>query len=271
MNKISINEEQNICELYLNGLSMDKIAIMYNVSKTPIIRILKKHNVESRDDSHKGRLYSIDESYFETIDTPNKAYILGLFYADGMNKEDSGLIKIELQERDKNIIYRINEELKSNYPIKKHELSKKNPNHQDTYCLQFVNRKISHDLAKLGVIQNKSLKLSFPTFLPKELVRDFIRGYLDGDGHIRWAKTRFITICSTPLFCSALEAFLSDELGIESRIHNTKNENTKVLHVFKIWQIKKLLTYLYEDSDLHIERKYNLFVEICKLDNSLTA
>lgn len=271
MKKIAKEEETKICDMYLNGLSMEKIANIYNVSRTPIERIFREHGVQTRDDNHKGRIYSIDESYFENIDTPNKAYILGLFYSDGMNKENTGLIKMELQETDKNIIYRINEELKSNYPIKKHELSKKNPNHQDTYCLQFVNRKMSKDLANLGVVQNKSLKLEFPNFVDKSLMRDFLRGYLDGDGHIRWSTTRFVTFCSTDSFCYGLEKYLKEELGISSKIYSTKNCKTKVLHVFKICQIKKLLNYLYDKSDLHIDRKYNLFLNICKTDNSLTV
>lgn len=264
MKKIQRFEEQKICDMYINGMSMDKIASLYGVSRTPIKRIFKEHNVQIRDDSHKGRIYSINESYFEKIDNPNKAYILGLFYADGMNKEDTGLIKIELQERDANIIYRINEELNSNYPIKKHELSKKNPNHQDTYCLQFVNRKISKDLAELGVISRKSLLLSFPTCVPQKYMCDFLRGYVDGDGHIRTKEKHFVTICGTPKFCNSLGQLLKTELGIDYKIHATHNDRTQVLHVFKIEQVKRLLEYLYADSELHIERKYSAYLYICK-------
>lgn len=263
MKKIQKSEEQTICDMYINGMSMEKIAKVYGVSRTPIERIFKEHDIQTRDDSHKGRIYSIDESYFENIDTPNKAYILGLLYADGMNKEETGLIKIELQEKDANIIYHINEELNSNYPIKKHELSKKNPNHQDTYCLQFVNRKISKDLANLGVTARKSLTLTFPTCVPKEYMRDFIRGYVDGDGHIRTKEKHFVTICSTPEFCQGISEILINELGVDCKIHNTQNDRTKVLHVFKINHVKKLLEYLYSNSELYIERKYNSYLYIC--------
>ena len=264
MRKIQKSEEQTICDMYINGMSMEKIAKAYGVSRTPIERIFKEHNIKTRDDSHKGRIYSIDESYFENIDTPNKAYILGLLYADGMNKEETGLIKIELQERDSHIIYHINEELKSNYPIKKHELSKKNPNHQDTYCLQFVNRKISKDLANLGVTARKSLTITFPNCVPDKYIRDFIRGYVDGDGHIRTKEKHFITICSTPEFCQSLGELLKSKLGIDYKIHNTRNDRTQVLHVFKIKQVKKLFEYLYSDSQLYIERKHDAYLYICK-------
>lgn len=270
MKKIKECDESRVCELYLNGMSMDKISKIYGTSRTPIERILQTHGIQSRDHSHKGRLYHIDESYFEAIDSANKAYILGLFYSDGMNKEESGLIKIELQERDSAIIYKIRDELKSDYPIKKHELSKRNPNHSDTFYFQFVNRKISQDLARLGVTSRKSLTLTFPTCVPKEYMRDFLRGYLDGDGHIRWKESRFITICSTKQFCEQTQIFLQRELGIVSKIYNTKNEKTKVLHIFRIPQIKKVLEYLYGNSELYIDRKYSLYLEICN-GKSLSA
>ena len=270
MKKIKESEEVRVCELYLSGMSMDKISRIYGTSRTPITRILKTHNIQSRDDSHKGRLYVIDESYFEVIDTANKAYILGLFYSDGMNKEDTGLVKIELQERDADIIYKIREELKSDYPIKKHELSKTNLNHRDTFCLQFVNRKMSRDLANLGVVSRKSLNLTFPSCVPKEYMRDFLRGYLDGDGHIRWKQTRFITLCSSTSFCESAQKYLFAELNIISKLYKTKNPNTKVLHIFRISQIKKFLEYLYKDSELYINRKYSLYLEICE-SKSLSA
>lgn len=270
MRKIKECDESRVCELYLSGMSMDKISRIYGTSRTPIERILKTHNIQTRDDSHKGRLYTIDESYFEEINTANKAYILGLFYSDGMNKEDVGLIKIELQERDADILYKIRDELKSDYPIKKHELSKKNPNHKDTLCFQFVNRKMSKDLATLGVTSRKSLTLVFPSCVPKEYMRDFLRGYLDGDGHIRWKETRFITLCSSTSFCESVQEYLFKELNIVSKLYKTKNFNTKVLHIFRIPQIKKFLEYLYKDSELYINRKYSLYLEICE-GESLSA
>ena len=35
------------------------------------------------------RIYSLDENFFEKIDTERKAYILGFVYADGNNKSQN--------------------------------------------------------------------------------------------------------------------------------------------------------------------------------------
>ena len=46
-----------------------------------------------------------------------------------------------------------------------------------------VSNKLVSDIEKLGVIENKTLVLTFPE-LPTELVHHFIRGYFDGDGSV---------------------------------------------------------------------------------------
>jgi len=45
--------------------------------------------------------YSTNQILMNNIDTEEKAYWLGFFYADAYNKESTGQIIIELQERDK--------------------------------------------------------------------------------------------------------------------------------------------------------------------------
>lgn len=77
---ISSDEHEHIIQLYKSGLSQQKIGDIYGVKYYIIGKILKKYNIPARDDSHKGRKYSINEHYFDKIDSPNKAYILGLFF-----------------------------------------------------------------------------------------------------------------------------------------------------------------------------------------------
>ena len=102
------------------------------------------------------------------------------------------VIKIELQERDKDILEEINKELGSNRELYFNDLSSKNSNHQNTYGLIIVNKHMSEILKQKGMMQNKSLVLKFPEWLDEDLYSHFIRGYFDGDGHIEWTRTKFI-------------------------------------------------------------------------------
>lgn len=113
-NEIVFSSEQleDIKELYLHGTSSVKIGKKYNVSYRTILRTLNKLGVEISH-SNSIRKYSINEHYFDEIDTPNKAYILGFLYADGSNSMGKGTVSMALEECDRHILESIRKELNS--------------------------------------------------------------------------------------------------------------------------------------------------------------
>lgn len=271
---IPVEEYENIINLYKSGLSQAKVGEIYNVGHYIIGKILKKCGVVARDDSHKSRKYTINENYFDNIDTQNKAYILGLLYSDGCNYPPQHRVKLELQERDKSILDKINIEIQSNKPLSFNNLNSKNANWQNTYRLDITNKHISNKLVELGMVQNKSLILEFPIWLDESMYASFLRGYLDGDGHIEWSNTRFITLVGTSQFCNYVKDFCENKLDIKCSICNTasKDSNTKLLYIHGRQRMKQFLDFIYQDADLYIERKYNIYQNICmemNINNSL--
>lgn len=271
---ISTDEYENIISLYQSGLSQAKVGELYNVQGYVIGKILKKCGIQARDHSHKSRKYTINENYFDNIDTPNKAYILGLLFSDGCNYPPQHRVKLELQERDKDILDKISIEIGSNKPLAFNNLNNKNTNWQNTYRLDITNKHISDKLIELGMLQNKSLTLEFPEWLDISLYGPFLRGICDGDGHIEWNKIRFISIASTSQFCEYVKMFCKEYLNIDCSIYDTANKtsNTKVLHIFGKDKIKDFLDFIYKDVGLCIERKYNIYQKICNemnINNSL--
>jgi hypothetical protein len=109
--------------------------------------------------------------------TPESAYLLGLFYADGcLNK--GGLCTY--RTKDKQLINLVRQLLNygnirtESYPTKKGPKS--------IYSIAF-GQHMSKDLQLLGMpISPKANKLTWPPNLPPHLTRDFIRGFFDGDG-----------------------------------------------------------------------------------------
>lgn len=264
--KIQIDEYNNIVNLYMEGKTQDFIANVYGVGRTTIKRILTKMKVCLRDHSHKRRIYNINENYFDSIDTPNKAYILGLLYSDGCNAESTNTIKLELQEKDKEILEKIREELNYDAPLACNPLHEKNQNWKDCYRLCITNKHMSETLARLGMMANKSLILKFPEWLSPDLIPHFIRGYLDGDGHIEWSRTRFISIAATVDFCEYLQSYLLSTLGIKTSIYNigNKDTSTRSINIFSKDNIYNFLNYIYKEAELYINRKYETYQSICK-------
>ena len=133
--------------------------------------------------NYSNRKHTFDETFFDKIDTEEKAYTLGVLYSDGnnMSHPTSGGFLISQLERDKDILEKIKKSIKSTYPLKE-ETQKING--KIKYTLYVYDKSITKKLENVGVLKNKSLTLKFPTFISDDLMPHFIRGYFDGDGSI---------------------------------------------------------------------------------------
>ena len=274
-------EQDDIVNSYLSGESSVSIGKRYNMSHKPILKLLHKLNVEVSQ-AKLVRKYSLDEKYFDQINTANKAYILGLLYSDGSNNPQKSTISISMQEEDKNLLEKVRLEIKSENPLEFLDYSNKHSfgyNYKNQYRLIFFSTYMSNRLSQLGVIPNKSLKITFPTFISKELMPHFIRGVYDGDGSIcRQIKNEnnhaiLITITATDNFCNSLKKIIKEELNINSGIYDASchNEITKVLSISGRNICKKFLDWIYQDADIYLERKYNRYIEYYNINNSLLA
>lgn len=131
--------------------------------------------------------YEVDDDFFKVIDTEEKAYILGFFFADGTTMEFNGkLIGVSFTqlEQDVDILEKIKSAMKSSNVFYK-ETQK--TNEKTKYKLSIRSKQLAKRVRELGAGPKKSLTLKFPDeniFKSKDLIRHFIRGYFDGDGCI---------------------------------------------------------------------------------------
>lgn len=259
--QFSDEEIKKMYELYNSGLTLDDLGRKYNVDASEISFLFNKFGFKRRDNSHSKRKYTLNENYFDVIDTQNKAYFLGLLYADGRNRTNVHKITISLKEDDKHILESFKEELGSNAPLKLIPMSKKKETFSDQYRLIICNQHMSDTLEKWGMVSNKSLILEFPDFLPENLIPHFIRGYFDGDGFI--SETPYVTtIVSTLSFCEHVQNILNQR-DIYSKIYNTHNKetSTRTLSMTRKTECIKFLDYIYSDANLYLHRKHNIYME----------
>ena len=153
------------------------------------------------------RVNNFNDDYFETIDTEDKAYFLGLLFADGNVYTARNRIQITLANEDAYILKAFADCIgyTGKMYIDREKYSK----------LILPSKKMCADLTRLGCTPNKSLTLQFPTEVPDELMHHFIRGYFDGDGHISKDKRLInpyyhINITSTKEFIIVLKKILMD-------------------------------------------------------------
>lgn len=248
-----------IIEMYCNGDSLKEIGHALHFSPETIKKILEENNISIRNISQSSSVYDINENYFDAIDDQNKAYILGLLYADGNRSGSSNTITINLQERDRDILDKIKHCIGFSGPL--HYIDYHGEwNRQNQWKLAFSNKHMAEQLYQYGVVPNKEFKVEFPTFLDEELLPHFIRGYLDGDGCIVKSEKR-VSMTGTIMLLSGIKEYVESILGIHFSIQHYKKKNpiTCDIRVAGRNQCKKFLDYIYDNATIYLNRKYELY------------
>ena len=271
----SDNEKRNIIAEYNKTKNISLTAKLFNVQTQNIIPILKESNVQLSDVSSARRKYEINEHYFDIIDTPNKAYCLGIWYADGCVSSTNNGIYLNLQDTDKSLLEQINKELNNTKPLKYVEKSKENSNWKDIYGIVIYSKTMKEALIKNGVLPRKSLIIQYPTFLPDELQNHFIRGVFDGDGSIFTLNTGYtgISIVGTRMICEGIRDAVEKIIDIHGYVYDCSCDNN-VTCVFRLYTKKdiiKFLDWLYKDSTIYMERKYCKYIQFKQSINNSIA
>lgn len=272
MQKTSVEDRQEIVRLYQEEWATKKIADRFGISTVAVLGILKRRNVIIRSQSELQRKYPIDETFFDVIDTQEKAYFLGILYADGYNDTSRNSVNLSLKEEDKRLLVDLSNLIQPSKPLQFIKLQQ--PTWSDQYRLVIANKHISKRLAELGCIKAKSYTLSFPDFFPLELVPHFIRGYYDGDGSLMCHNNKIysISIVGTESFCSALAKIFKKELAVGSYIrarHKDKKHNIRMLEISGNRQVLRVLNWLYCDATIYLKRKQKKYLDLMEYHKTI--
>ena len=191
-----------------------------------------------------------DISFFENW-TPESAYIIGLWAADGYAnvRPGKGVAVSISQSHGGGICERIQEIAGrgSVYYIPQHKSHRWTLHSRKLY--EFLNDLFGHD------VQAKSLIMQWPN-VPEEFERDFLRGAFDGDAYLGIGNNGSAAIrlsCGSIEFRDALIAKVSNLTGIDAITSTDKLG----VHLAIYGGIKAicLAEWLYQDGDLAIPRK----------------
>ena len=249
----------------INDKTLKELSIEFGVQPQSIRNLLRKNNIEITN--KKTRDFPRDSNYFEEINTPEKAYWLGMLFADGSIYHNS----IALCLKDKEHVEKFRKALGAKNKITTVIDNRfSSPCYTYRFCIR--DKKIASDLSKYNIVQNKSyLNLDFPN-IPNEFVYDFIRGYFDGDGSIYWSNTNnkyIIDFCGQKAFLDKLKQILGKENL--SLVQNTKSKQTYNLKIGGRQDVQRILSLLYADSTpaARLDRKYKL-VQSCLSSGAYT-
>jgi hypothetical protein len=196
------------------------------------------------------RINNFNDDYFETIDTEDKAYFLGLLFADGNIYTARNRVQITLANEDAYILqaFAIAIGYTGKMYIDREKYSK----------LILPSKKMCEDLTKLGCTPNKSLTLQFPTKVSDKLMHHFIRGCFDGDGHVSKRGNSFnVNFTSSKDFMIGFIDLLK-----QLAVYNTSAKKRYANHEKSAYQVyiksnssKVFFDYIYKDATVFLVRK----------------
>ena len=254
--KIQWTDEQKeyILDQYINNnASMSGLGKKFSCDKDAIKKILKDNGIHIKS---KKELYSRDSHFFDEIDTNEKAYWLGFFYADGCVAAPtaSNPYLVELGSKDKEHLEKFKSAIKAN-----NKVTKAIVRGCEYYQFNIQDEQLHSSLIKHGCIPQKSKILTKLPDISKEFFGDFLRGYFDGDGCLYHEKARNVFRVS---FVSGSLPFLQElqhALGLDRL--TIQKTGAYALSVVAQKDVYRILTLMYKNSDkqARLDRKYELY------------
>ena len=239
----------DICTAYQQGFSMKNISDNSSMSEHEIRKILLENNITIRGLNNKGNRV---ENYFSVIDTPEKAYLLGIIQTDGSVRMTNRNATLAITQHKDYAWYIENMLL---------NFSDKICNSKDRNCRQLAigSKAIVNDLINIGIVPNKTREQTDEHInmlwesIPDDYKGDFIRGCIDGDGYVTFfIQKRGINESCDIGFCSVKEILIDKIIDFIYNKFNYKCGKGKDKSIYKlhITDIKKAIEigkYLYSN------------------------
>jgi hypothetical protein len=241
---------------YLSGIQNYELSAKYNLHRTTITRILKGANIKLEKPKSKKKL---NNNFFSEYNA-NSCYWAGFILADGNIRKNRNTLHIKLKKSDESHLLDF---LKS---ISAHDHK---IHYFESYCyIDICSDKIKHDLLMyFNITSKKTYTAIISKKIPKSYMKDFIRGYFDGDGCITYTTTHTISFVGTYDVLDFLRNLFHDEIKITLKsknivppISNFKNNVGTINYSGK--NAKKILDFMYKNSEIYLKRKFDLYEKI---------
>lgn len=240
-----------------NGASYKKLSELTGIPKSTLHSLSSKFNIDKNQ-------FKFNHNFFSSINNESTAYWLGFLMADGCvcapsHSHKKPFLTVLLGIKDKchleKLMNAFNSKNKIHFYTDKHNIK--------TCSIRLYSHILCNDLQKLGCHPNKSLNLQFPT-IPNFLQHHFIRGYIDGDGCICYRKNGnrrnlSINITGTLQFLTKTQSIFNEQLDISfKKLQNAGRNKSLTINGNK--QSIKILQWIYYNSNICLERKYNIYI-----------
>ncbi len=253
------NIEEFKLEYYNNPNSF--LCEKYHCCGETLTKFIKENNIKLKY-QHQ---ITENDTFFKDINTEEKAYYLGFICADGSINNKKSKLSITINTKDIEILYKFKDLLKTTTPITSRiYVDKRTKKNINTTSFQLYSKRIVNDLKLLMINENKSKQLNLPK-INDELIRFFIRGLFDGDGHI--GKKQIDLISTNECLDDIIFYLTKNNINVLKNILSI-NKKKNVFKLFIGKDRMKFLNLIYENSQIHLTRKYDAHLKAIEIYNN---
>jgi hypothetical protein len=229
------------------------------------------------------RVYSCNDSYFSIIDSQRKAYYIGWLLTDGYvgsmvrtrgNIVSSNKIGLKLALRDIDVLDGFKNDLEASAPIKTRGprismLNGKKITNSGSCSFEITSKQLRDDLAKYGVIPNKTYVCKFPERLEEMYYPGFVAGAISGDGSVsvrthhnrksKWLRSSFSG--TKDLVLGVRSVLVKNiEYNPDKSVRTVKG--TRNLHTIELSHTETLALYVWlKNNNVSLMHRKNKIVE----------
>lgn len=252
--------QKMICNRYNRGETTTFLSKEYGCSKTKILQVLKCNRILTRNRSEQKRIYNLNENVFNELNE-NSLYWLGFIAADGnlyINSRGTKNLQFGLHQKDEDQIDKMKcffGTKKPTYYYKSKRLYKGKYIISPEVKFNIISKKIFDDICSYGIMPKKTFNMEIDGRL---MNKHFFRGLFDGDGSIYSYENANLQACIVGIeqVLTSFKIFLEQNIGLSFKLSPCKN-------IYRInWygeKAIKVLNLLYEDSNIYLNRKYDLY------------
>lgn len=159
------------------------------------------------------RAKAVNHHYFDELNE-RSAWMLGFWAADGSLVMRGRTCQIAFYQKDRSVLEAIKTELGSEHAIARPARAN---------ALVFSSKHMGerlHAIFGMDDLMSKSNRIAWPSLLPESLFWHFLRGWSDGDGHIRSSRgaNRFMIVSGSRRILDVLASKLLSRTGIRCSV-----------------------------------------------------
>lgn len=249
---------------YLSGKTAKEAAEPFGYSWMACIGELRRRDIQPRGRSEAHRKYAVNESYFDRIDTEEKAYWLGFLTADGDIGDNH--IQLRLSAKDKTHLSKFTTSIQSEHPITDSVVTIKDKKYK-VAGLHIGSQRLASVLAKHGVTPRKSMTVEPCPNIPAHLIHHYWRGILDGDGCISGSRNRgdgslkwSVAVVGSRWITAGFGAWV--RTFIDSEAEEKPHAQVYQIRFNGTRMAKAILERLYDGATIWLDRKQELALKV---------